>query len=122
MLNRAFVLRGVGVLAIAAPVVFAACGGGGDDDGGGGGGDADVEVVDVLFRPDEVTIDVGQKVVWTWSGRLPHEVVGTFNGTEVKSPRLTGAGTFEFTFPAAGEFEYHCGVHGTGMAGKVIVQ
>lgn len=122
MMKRTIVLRGVGVLALAAPLVLAACGGGGDDGGGGGGGDAEVEVVDVLFRPDEVTIDVGGKVVWTWSGRLPHEVVGTFNGAEVKSPRLTGSGTFEYTFATAGEFEYSCGVHGTGMAGKVIIQ
>jgi len=111
----------VGIITAAAAVLLAGCGGGGDDDGGGGGG-SEVEVIDVLFRPDAVTIKAGETVTWEWSGRLPHQVVGTFNGVEVKSERLTGTGTFSHTFDAAGVFEYTCGVHGIGMAGKVTVE
>lgn len=97
-----------------------ACGGGGDDDGGGG--DSKVEVIDVLFRPDAITIGVGKTVTWEWRGRLPHQVVGTFNGVEVKSERMSGTGTFSYTFDTAGVFEYICGVHVTGMAGKVTIE
>lgn len=121
MVTRRMMLRRLaGALFIAAPVALAACGGGDDGDGGGGG--KKVEVVDVLFRPDELTVKVGDTVTWEWSGRLPHQVLGEFNGAEVKSEKLTGTGTYSFTFTAAGVFDYKCGVHGIGMAGKITVE
>lgn len=121
-MDRRIVLRFVGAIVVSAPVMVAACGGGGAEAGGGGGSDTTIEVADVLFRPDDTTIKVGETVAWEWSGRLPHQVVGTFNGTEIKSEKLTGSGTFTHTFDAPGVFDYVCGVHGIKMAGKITVE
>ncbi|MGK2964472.1 MAG: cupredoxin domain-containing protein [Tepidiformaceae bacterium] len=81
-----------------------------------------VRVADNSFQPGTLTVPVGSKVTWTWSGGNPHSVVGTFNGAAVTSPTLTGSGTYEFTFAAAGTFQYTCGIHGDSMPGTVVVQ
>ncbi len=81
-----------------------------------------VGVEDNAFNPSSLTVKAGTKVTWTWEGKNPHSVVGKFDGQDVKSQQLTGAGSFEFTFAKAGTFEYQCGVHGAGMSGKVVIQ
>jgi plastocyanin len=81
-----------------------------------------VAISDNQFSPDEVTVGVNNEVIWEWSGNNPHSVVGTFNGEEVRSPTLTGSGTFPFSFSQAGTFEYQCGVHGASMSGAVIIE
>jgi len=82
----------------------------------------EVTVVDNAFQPASLTVEAGTEVTWTWSGALPHSVVGTFAGEEVESETLTGSGTFAFTFDEPGEFAYICGIHGADMAGRVIVE
>ncbi len=81
-----------------------------------------IGVEDNSFSPGSLTVKAGTKVTWTWEGKNPHSVVGKFDGQEVKSQQLTGAGTFDFTFAKVGTFEYQCGVHGAAMTGKVVVQ
>lgn len=108
---------------------FAACG---DDDDDGdatnppasavGGDDAIVAISDNKFEPNNVTVTPNHEVTWEWSGGNPHSVVGTFDGESVRSPQLTGGGTFTFSFSKAGTFEYQCGVHGASMSGRVIVE
>ena len=59
----------------------------------------------------DLTIDVGDTVVWTWTDAIPHTVenvvgnsVETFN-----SGVLTGLGqTFSFTFNSVGVNDYFC--------------
>lgn len=47
---------------------------------------------------------------------------GPTTGPTFTSGALNGAGDkFVFTFPADGTFNYHCGVHGVGMSGTVVV-
>jgi plastocyanin len=47
---------------------------------------------------------------------------GPSTGPRFTSATLNGSGDlFVFTFPADGSFNYHCGVHGTGMSGTVVV-
>jgi plastocyanin len=111
-----------------------ACGDDDDDDDGNGststapaggspaGDDANVTISDNRFSPDEVTIGVNHEVIWEWSGSNPHSVVGTFNGEEIRSPTLTGSGTFVHSFLTAGTFNYQCGVHGSAMSGSVVIQ
>ena len=80
-----------------------------------------ISVGDNVFDPDEETVPVGTEVTWQWAGSNPHSVVGTFNGEDVESETQT-SGTFEFTFDAAGTFEYQCGVHGAAMSGEIVVE
>jgi plastocyanin len=81
-----------------------------------------VQIGDNFFQPGTVTVKVGEKVTWSWSGAAPHSVLGTFDGKEVKSETKTGTGTFEFTFTKAGTFDYACGIHGPLMPGKIVIQ
>lgn len=102
--------------------IAVACGGsaeGGDDDGGGA---STVEVVDARFLPRELTVNVGDTVRWSFTGRLPHSIIGDFGAGEVTSERFTGAGSFEVTMTAAGRYEYACGVHTSRMLGTIVVE
>jgi len=40
---------------------------------------------------------------------------------ELDSGNIPNGGVFPHTFHAVGTFNYHCTIHGTGMAGQVIV-
>lgn len=90
--------------------------------GAAGGSLITVQVEDNTFSPANLTVPAGAKVTWSWSGKNPHSVVGTWQGNAVESPQLRGQGSFEFTFKAAGTFAYQCGVHGAAMTGKVTVK
>lgn len=132
---RDTIIRFTGAALIAALPVLAACG---DDDGdtngsqpsattGGNGGGIPanllkVTVGDNKFSPANLQVPVGANVTWEWTGNNPHSVVGTFDGKEIQSPRLTGTGVYLEAFQKAGVFEYQCGVHGAAMSGKITVQ
>jgi len=92
--------------------------GGGYDNGGSSIGS--VSVVDNAFIPGAVTILKGQTVMWTWSGRNLHDVV--FDDTSLGDSPTQRDGSFQKTFPDAGEFTYYCTIHGRAvMSGKVTV-
>ncbi|MGI8926047.1 MAG: cupredoxin domain-containing protein [Tepidiformaceae bacterium] len=78
-------------------------------------------IEDNKFTPNSLTVKAGEKVTWTWGGRNPHSVAGSFEGQTVVSGQQS-SGNFDFTFAKAGTFNYFCGVHGELMPGKVIVQ
>jgi plastocyanin len=90
-----------------------------------------VTMVDQSFSPTVVTVPKGTTVTWTWpvcdnSGSygyaacITHSV--TFDdGSGIASP-VQSSGTFSRTFTTAGDFKYHCAVHGTAMNGEVVVQ
>jgi plastocyanin len=88
----------------------------------GQGEDAKITVADNKFEPASATIKVNHEAIWEWTGSNPHQVVGTFDGQRVESPRLTGGGTFIFSFPKAGTFSYECSIHGASMSGKITVE
>jgi plastocyanin len=80
----------------------------------------------IYFDPDDVTIQPGDTVEWTWpSGDIFHSVTSGVDGT---SSGLFDSGshiapfTFSFTFPNAGTFDYFCRPHfSMGMLGVVRV-
>ncbi len=125
------------LLAVLLPSLLAALaltGCGGDDDpavpttvapgktASAASGDAKISVSDNKFEPAAVTIKVNNEAIWEWKGSNPHSVVGTFQGEKVESLRLTGTGSFTFSFTKTGTFTYQCGVHGAGMSGTITVQ
>jgi plastocyanin len=81
-----------------------------------------VSVADNTFSPGTLTVAKGTTVTWQWSGAAPHAVAGKFEGQDVKSPTLTGSGTFTFTFNTPGTYTYQCAIHGASMPGTIIVQ
>lgn len=73
----------------------------------------------------DLTIDIGDTVIWTWTDAVPHTVqnvvgssVETFN-----SGTLTGVGqTYSKTFTVEGDNDYFCGIHGAAnMSGTITV-
>jgi plastocyanin len=88
-------------------------------------------LTDTAVSPNPIQAKVGQTVVWTnddsafhtvTSGQIGAADVGKLFDSGLAGPTaLTAKGkTFEHTFDAAGEFDYHCTLH-PAMTGKVIV-
>ena len=88
---------------LAAPNIFAATTG--------------VDIEPTAFNPDQVTINVGDDVLWTWVS----DTHDTRSFTDVWNSGVSDTGhTFSFTFTSAGAYPYSCTVH--GFTGNVTVQ
>ena len=78
------------------------------------------------FVPQNVTINVGDSVEWTWVGAIAHS---TTSGTPGSPDGMWDTGlhiepfTFSVTFTTVGTFSYFCTAHGLccGMIGSVTV-
>ena len=79
---------------------------------------AEMKVEDFQFNPLTVDIAAGGQVRWTWMGSASHSVTSTGSGP-LRSPTQQ-SGTYTFTFPTAGRFDFFCTVH-PFMTGSVIV-
>ena len=90
-------------------------------DGAGSGGEDGAVVVlkDIAYKPETVSVQVGDTVVWRFRDKgINHNVVaddGSFR-SEVKD-----AGTFEHTFDRPGTFGYKCTLHVATMTATVEV-
>jgi plastocyanin len=81
-----------------------------------------IEVKNMAYSPDTVTIDKGQTVEWRFDdGGLPHDVAGEGSLEGVMKSELLTEGTYSFTFEESGTFTYHCTPHPM-MVGTVIVR
>jgi plastocyanin len=79
--------------------------------------DGVVSISNFAFNPENVTIQVGQKVTWTNNDSVPH----TVTGTDFDSGKLDPGATYSHTFDKAGSFDYKCTIH-PSMLAKVTVQ
>lgn len=93
-----------------------------------------VAVENNTFTPGTLTVAAGSTVTWKWdtctSGYDPyggsastcvdHSIVWDAGGAAASPTQSQG--TYERTFATAGTYNYHCAIHGTAMAGKVVVQ
>jgi plastocyanin len=88
-----------------------------------------VTLANQLFSPSTLSVTKGTTVTWVWNDCgggggygtgtcVQHSVV--FDDGTSGSP-LQDTGTFTRTFGTAGTFSYHCGVHGSAMTGKIVV-
>ena len=78
----------------------------------------------LVFEPNEVTINVGETVTFTNGDLPPHNMV--FNEyPELSHPDLAfvAGESFNVTFDKAGEYEFQCEPHaGAGMKGVIHVK
>lgn len=85
----------------------------------------EVAVSDYAFTPKQITVNVGDKVVWT-NTQGSHNVNGT-QTTFPTNPESFGNNvglnwTYEYTFNTPGTYNYQCDPHaGMGMTGTVTV-
>ena len=70
------------------------------------------------FKPDSITIKVGDTITWTNKDSYSHTVKAK-NG-EFDSGDMASGTTFNFTFTKEGTYDYICGIH-TFMKGTIIV-
>jgi predicted lipoprotein with Yx(FWY)xxD motif/plastocyanin len=85
-----------------------------------------VSVTSNVFTPDEITINVGDTVVWT-NSQGNHNVNGTqttFTSNPESFGNTVGMGwVFSHVFTIAGNYDYQCDPHASfGMTGKVEVK
>ena len=84
-------------------------------------GDRNVNIDNFAFTPGEVTIGVGETVVWTNRDDIPHTVTSADTPRAFKSGALDTDGTFSRRFDRTGRFAYFCSLH-PHMQGVVVVK
>ena len=107
------------VLAGLAWLAGIACGGGADSGLPSGNNGGDITVGNNFFNPATFSVAPNGTVTWTWnSSGVEHNVTfddGTKSGTQ-------GSGQFQRTFTTAGNYNYHCTIHGAAaMSGTITV-
>ncbi|RJQ45198.1 MAG: hypothetical protein C4534_05220 [Gaiellales bacterium] len=119
-------VRATRSLALAAAIIvaaaLAACGGEKEEATGpvATGGAAQVEMKDISYAPEDVTVKAGQKVLWVNNDPVGHTV--TDESGRFDSGVIGGGGeTFEQVYDEPGTYAYHCTIHPT-MKGTVIVE
>jgi plastocyanin len=78
-----------------------------------------VRLEDNFFSPADITVDVGDTVIWRNGGQLPH--TATDRGGEFDSGFVEPGKEFEVTFDSVGQYEYFCTIH-PEMVGTITVQ
>lgn len=79
-----------------------------------------VSMKQIKFIPENVTVKVGQKILWTNNdGQIPHTVTAT-KGATFDSGNVAGGGTFDYTPTKAGTIDYVCTIH-SGQTGSITV-
>lgn len=71
------------------------------------------------FGQNPLTIPVGTTISWLNSDNTTH--TSGADGSQWSSGNIAPGGRFNFTFPSAGRFTYHCQIH-PNMVGTIVVQ
>ena len=75
------------------------------------------------FGPKKVEITEGESVVWVNKARTNHTATSDDDGKTFDTKEFKpGETTKPVKFEKAGEFKYHCKVHGKTMSGTVVVK
>ena len=69
-----------------------------------------VNIQNFAFSPSQLTVHLGDTVVWTNRDSTSHTVTSD-SGNELGSSSIHTSGTYSHTFNQAGTFGYHCSIH-----------
>jgi plastocyanin len=83
-------------------------------------GQVAVSMKDIEFVPDQVTVKVGQEIVWTNDEAIVHNVVAQ-EGADFESETMQEGDTFTYTPTEPGTIEYVCTFH-PGQDGTITVE
>ena len=82
-----------------------------------------VKVKSLSYSPKKLEVEVGDSVVWTSEARTKHTATSDDDGKTFDTGDIEpGKSSKPVKFKKAGEFKYHCRVHGNSMSGKVVVK
>lgn len=70
-----------------------------------------IDIVGFAFSPDNLTINVGDSVVWTNQDAASHTATSDDGGATFDSGTLTQSQSWGMTFTTPGSIPYHCGIH-----------
>jgi plastocyanin len=84
----------------------------------------EVLVKDNFFKPDEVTIDKGDRVTWLWRGDNVHNVALKKPGSNSisRASEFKTKGSFTHKFRRVGTWRVLCETHPRKMRMRVIVR
>jgi len=89
--------------------------------GGGRAASHAVDIENFAYDPQDITVFVGDSVVWTNLDSNSHTVTSTSGPESFDSGIIPAARTFTFTFTSPGAYEYRCTLH-SQMTGSVTVE
>jgi plastocyanin len=85
-----------------------------------GGGHAHTVLIDsVQFKPQELTVHQGDRIVWVNKDPFPHTV--TADAKAFDSQSLAPEASWTYIARKPGKYAYHCTLHPT-MTGTIIVK
>jgi len=85
---------------------------------GGAGVKNEISIEGNSFKPDSLTIKVGDTVTWINKDSYNHTVKAKTG--EFDSGNMANGAKFSFTFDKEGTYDYICSIH-TFMTGKIVV-
>ena len=117
MTRRAGILAAAAFLAVLILPALPAAAGGGCHTGPTQGTGNTVEIVDMCFTPNALTVQPGDSVTFVNTDPMVHNVGGTLWGS---FDDLNPGDTFTATFDQPGIYPYACNYH-FGMTGAIVV-
>ncbi len=85
--------------------------------------EATVTMKSLSFNPKSIEVQVGDSVVWKSEARTKHTAISDDDGKTFDTGEIEpGKSSKPVKFEKAGEFKYHCEVHGKTMSGTVVVK
>ena len=70
-----------------------------------------VAIKNYAYDPAQLTVNVGDTVVWTNEDSAPHTVTVSDGPEKFNSPNLNKGDSFSYKFTKAGTYNYYCAVH-----------
>jgi plastocyanin len=99
----------------------AATGGTSGTGGTGGTTVATVDMSGMSYNPATITIKLGTSVKWNNSDYYSVHTATSDDGSTFNTGNIASGSSYTFTPAVVGTFPYHCLIHGTAMAGTLIV-
>ncbi|HEV2972050.1 MAG TPA: cupredoxin domain-containing protein [Pirellulales bacterium] len=82
-----------------------------------------VTMKSMSYEPKRLEIHVGDSVVWTNKAFTTHTATSDDDGKTFDTGEVErGKSSKPVTFATAGEFKYHCTIHGKAMHSTIIVK
>jgi plastocyanin len=107
---------GLACVSLAALVLLASCGGPGAP---ATGVTHTVNMDGTAFAPPEITVHVGDTIVWKNQDPFPHTATSKAAGFDSK--KIAAGKSWSYTTTNKGDFDYICTLH-ENMTGKIHVQ